>query len=293
MTIFLALILIALLVFFGLKTLCETSQGRSFAGRRTLAKMSRWQRKRADAWARPPLKQMVSLTERLVYLDEAAASKLSKTLFRAGLEINPREYTARKYLIAAFGISLMTLSIVLQFYFGIVLALLITAYAMMRQRDLLSAQAQKQAYAIAQELPRFVRTICRSLQSDRDLYNVFVSYRKVAGRELGGELDILMAEMRSGNVQTALAHFEGRLGTPEAFRLCAALREMSLGIDQTAALNYMAGDMARQAMENIRKELSLRPGKMRRTYYPSVAVCIAMIMYVLVVYVVNNFNNLF
>jgi uncharacterized protein YoxC len=31
---------------------------------------------------------------------------------------------------------------------------------------------------------------------------------------------------------------------------------------------------------------------MRRTYYPAIAVCIAMIMYVLVVYVINNLNSI-
>jgi len=98
--------------------------------------------------------------------------------------------------------------------------------------------------------------------------------------------------MKSGDFQSALIHFENRLGSPEAFRLCAALRDMSLGIDQTATLSYMADDMARQAKENIRKELSLRPGKMRRTYYPAIGVCIAMILYVLVVYVINNLNSI-
>ncbi len=106
-------------------------------------------------------------------------------------------------------------------------------------------------------------------------------------------MDILLAELESGNTQSALIHFENRLGTPEAFRLCAALRDMSTGVDQTATLGYMADDMARQAKENIRKELSLRPGKMRRTYYPAIGVCIAMVLYVLVVYVVQNLNNLF
>jgi hypothetical protein len=87
-------------------------------------------------------------------------------------------------------------------------------------------------------MPRFVRTLCRSLQTDRDLVSVIGSYRKVAGPELGGELDILLVEMQSGNVQSALVHFENRIGSPEAFRLCAALSDMSLGVDQTATLSY-------------------------------------------------------
>jgi hypothetical protein len=54
----------------------------------------------------------------------------------------------------------------------------------------------------------------------------------------------------------------------------------------------MADDMAQQARENIKRELSLRPGKMRRTYYPAIGVCVAMILYVLVVYVIYNLNNI-
>jgi len=292
MAITLTLLLIALLLFLGLKSVSAAYAGGTSAGRRTLSKLSRWEQKRADAWAAFPLKQLLALTARLVYLDEAAATRLRKTLAKAELNITPQEYTARRVLIAAFGIGMTALCLLSRFYFGIVVALLLTVYLLMRQRDALNAKVRKKDFQIAQEMPRFVRTICRSLQSNRDLESVIGAYCKVAGPELGGELDILLAEMKSGNVQTALLHFEDRLGSPEAFRLCSALRDMSLGVDQTATLSYMADDMARQARENVKKELSLRPGKMRRTYYPAIGVCIAMILYVLVVYVIHNLNSI-
>lgn len=292
MAITLTLLFITLLLFLGLKSVCAAYTGGSSAGRRTLSKMSKWEQKRADVWAAFPLKQLLAVTSRLVYMDEATAAKLRKTLSRAELTLTPQEYTARQVLIVVFGLGLTTLCFFSRFYFGIVVALLVTVYALMKQRDALNAKVRKKDFLIAQEMPRFVRTICRSLQSNRDLESVISAYRKVAGPGLSGELDILTAEMRSGNVQTALIHFEDRLGSPEAFRLCSALRDMSLGVDQTATLSYMADDMARQAKENIRKELSMRPGKMRRTYYPAIAVCIAMILYVLVVYVIHNLNSI-
>lgn len=292
MKITLILFFIALLLYFGLKAVCTASHGRSSAGHRRLTKMSKWERRRHDIWTAFPLKQLLAVTARLVYVDETAEITLRKTLSKAELKMTPQEYTARKVLIVAFGAGLTALCFFFRFYIGIVVALLITVYLLMKQRDVLNAKVRKKEFIIAQEMPRFVRTICRSLQSDRDLYNVISAYRKVAGPELGGELDILLAEMQSGNVQTALAHFESRLGSPEAFRLCSALRDMNMGIDQTATLAYMADDMARAAKENVKKELSLRPGKMRRTYYPAIAVCIAMILYVLVVYVINNLNNI-
>ncbi|MDD3231066.1 MAG: hypothetical protein PHE09_17905, partial [Oscillospiraceae bacterium] len=195
MLIGLILLLIAALLFFGLKTIgaARATGGYSLAGRRTLSKISGWQRRRLDVWAAFPLKQLLAVTSHLVYVDEATMSGLSKTLSKAGLTASPREYTAKKYLIIALGICLMALCVFLQFYFGVFIGLLATVYGLMKQHDILHAKIRKKELAISQEMPRFVRTLCRSLQSDRDLYNVIAAYRKVAGPELGGELDILMA----------------------------------------------------------------------------------------------------
>lgn len=288
----LTLLLIAVLLFYGLKAVCAAADGTTFAGRGTLKKIAKWQKKPPDPWAAFPLKQLLAAVSRLVYMDETTVAKLGHDLEKAGLPLTPKIYTARKYLTVFAGIGLMAVCLILRFYFGVFVILLVTVFVLMKQRDTLNEKIRKKELAISQEMPRFVRTICRSLQSDRDLVSVIGSYRKIAGPELGGELDILLAEMQSGNVQSALIHFENRIGSPEAFRLCSALRDMSMGIDQTAALSYMADDMARSAKENIKRELSLRPGKMRRTYYPAIGVCIAMILYVLVVYVIHNLNSI-
>ena len=288
----LTLLLVAALLFLGLKTVCAAANGTAFVGRGILKNIAKWQKEPLDPWAVFPLKQLLAAVSRLVYVDENAGMKLGRDLEKAGLPITPKVYTARKYLTVFAGIGLTAVCLILRFYFGVFVILLVTVFALMRQRDALNEKIRKKELAISQEMPRFVRTLCRSLQSDRDLVSVIGSYRKVSGPELGGELDILLAEMQSGNVQSALVHFENRIGSPEAFRLCGALRDMSMGIDQTAALSYMADDMARSAKENIKRELSLRPGKMRRTYYPAIGVCIAMILYVLVVYVIHNLNNI-
>ncbi|MEG0778499.1 MAG: hypothetical protein RSE64_06110 [Oscillospiraceae bacterium] len=294
MEITLSLVAISILVFFGLSSIwsAKASGTHSAVGRKALAKMRKWQKTRIHLWDSFPLRKLLELITRVVFVDEATSASLGKKLSKAELPLTPREYTARKYLILAFGALPIGICMALKFYIGVVLGILATAYLLMKQRDALDVKIKQKDLLIAQEMPRFVRTICRNLQSNRDLFSVIKTYRKVAGAELAVELDILLAEMQAGNMQNALAHFESRIGTPEAFRLCAALRDMSMGVDQTATLDYLADSMASQAKENIRRELSLRPGKMRRTYYPAIGICIAIIMYVLVNYVINNLNNI-
>ncbi len=264
----------------------------SYAGHRKFKRMKSWDRQQKNMWRAFPIRQLIHIISKFVYLDDSETLRLQRQLAKAEMADTPKEYTAKKYAAILLGAVLSALCLAVKFNLGVILAVLLTAFLLFKLRDEITDKIKVRDTEIAMEMPRFVRTICRNLQNDRDLVRVLSSYRKIAGEALRAELDILLAEMQSGNLENALSHFETRLGTPEAFRLCAALRDMSLGIDQTATLRYLADSMAVEAKENIRRELSLRPAKMRATYYPAIGVCVAMIMYVLIVYVINNLNSI-
>jgi tight adherence protein C len=282
------------LIFVGLKVLVSAMANKqySYVGHRRFAKMKRWNKTETDLWSLFPMPQLLRIASRIAYVDEVEAVTLQKQLTRAGLSDTPKEYTGKKYLLILLGTALSAICVLAKFYMGIILAVFVTVFLLLKLRDTIADKIKAKDLEISSEMPRFVRTICRNLQTDRDLVRVIASYRKVAGTVMGSELDILLAEMQSGNLQNALSHFENRIGTADAFRLCSALRDMAMGIDQTATLSYLADSMAVQAKENIRKELSLRPSKMRATFYPAIGVCVAMIMYVLIVYVINSLNSI-
>jgi len=265
---------------------------RSFTGRKRLHEYARWQGRQQDFWDSPVIQKMTGFAGRFVFPDENTVETLTRQLTRAGLELTPKEFLARRYVILFFGVLGAGFCALLRFWLGIGLCALLTIYLMMRQRETLQSRLKKHDDEIAAEMPRFVQTICRTLQSNRDIYAALSSYRKVAGETLGAELDILMTHMRSGNIQTALQQFRNRIGTDDAFRLCSALTEIDRGIDQFASLQYLAEDMMRRSDLELRKQFSLRPGKMRRTYLPAVGICIAMILYVMVVFVIDQLNNL-
>lgn len=262
-------------------------------GRRSLRQIGKWYREKQDFWDNPLIQKLTNGLRKLVFLDDTARDALTRQLYRAGLDLTPEQYTARKYLVfLAAGLGIL-LCVLCKFWLGIIFCALIALYGAMRQREQLTSRIKARDEAIGMEMPRFTRTVCRTLRSNRDVYAALCSYRSVAGPMLGVELDILLSHMISGDSGAALQQFQKRIGTESAFRLCSALQEMERGIDQTTALDYLADDMARQAKLSIQKTLSTRPGKMRLTYLPAVGVCVAMIIYVLVVFIMNQLNNLF
>ncbi len=290
-----AYILICIILSAGMWLICSAQlfHDRSFSGSKSIGRFKKWQEDEKDIWNSPILLRLTEWMSRFVFLEQSVEEKLNHQLDRAGLTLTPQAFTARKYVIISFAAIGILFCVALKFWIGILLLGLLALLLLMKQKETLSSKLKEKDDAIALEMPRFVRTICRTLRSNRDVYGALESYRRVAGQELGLELDILLAHMRTGGIPSALQQFQKRIGTEEAFRLCSTLLEIDRGVDQSATLDYLADDMARQAKYRIEKTLALRPGKMRRTYLPAVGVCVVLIIYVLIVFVTNQLNNLF
>lgn len=292
---FVITILIAVLLAFGSWRVSAAFlyHDRYSTGKKNLQQIGRWYKDKQEFWDTPLFQKATNFLHRFVFLDDTAKESLKRQLHRAGMNITPEQFTARKYVIYVVAGIGMILCVLLKFWLGVILCALVAVYGVMRQRESLTSRIKARDEAIEMEMPRFVRTICRTLHNNRDIYSALASYKKVAGPILAEELDILLSHMATGGVAGPLQQFQKRLGTDSAFRLCSTLQEIDRGIDQTATLEYLADDMARQVKLNIQKTLSTRPGKMRLTYLPAVGVCVIMIIYVLIVFVMNQLNNLY
>ena len=73
---------------------------------------------------------------------------------------------------------------------------------------------RKRRKLIEAEIPRFALTIGQNLENDRDVLKILTSYRRVAGRDYGAELDQTIADMITSNYENALLPFETRIGRP-------------------------------------------------------------------------------
>ncbi len=287
-------LLIAALLFTGLMMILSASflHDTSFVGRRRINRLYNWKYGDQDLWDIAFFKTLVDVIAPYVLLDRMAEASLSKQLSRANLNITPKQFTARKYIIAIFAIILIGICALFQFWVGVICVFLLTVFLIMNERNSLVSKLRARDESIATEMPIFVRMVCRRLHNNRDILSILEDYHKVARPELKHELDILLTHMRTGDILHALQQFQSRLGTEEAFRLCSALIEIDRGIDQTATLDSLAKDMSLKAKLNIQKALASRPLKLRTTYIPAVLICVVIIIYVLVVFMMDMLNNM-
>lgn len=212
-------------------------------------------------------------------LDKLKKNKLQNTLLITGLELTPEVYTARAWVTAgAVGLSAIPMLFLLPLMVPILIGLAVvlwfsTYYAAF---DFV----KKRRKLIETEIPRFVLTIGQNLENDRDVLKILTSYRRVAGRDFGAELNQTIADMKTGNYENALIHFETRIGSSMLSDVIRGLVGVLRGDDQRMYFKMICFDMRQIEQNNLKKEAAKRPKKIQR-YSMMMLICI-MIIYLVV-----------
>lgn len=216
---------------------------------------------------------------RFTRLDPLKRGKLQSALTIAGVELTPEVYTMKAYVTAGQA-ALCALPLLLvqpllsMVAVGLAVALWFSTY--FQAFDFV----KKRKKVIEAEVPRFALTIAQNLELDRDVLKILTSYRRVAGKELGAELDQTIADMKTGNYEQALLHLEARVGSTMLSDIVRGLIGTLRGDDQAMYFKMVCMDMRQIEQSNLRKEAAKRPKQIQK-YSMMMLMCI-IIIYVVV-----------
>ena len=164
-------------------------------------------------------------------LDKLKRNKLQRALDIVGLELSPEVYTARAWVRAgSVGLCALLMEplmpLAVPILIGLAVALWFSTYYSVFDF------VKKRRKLIESEIPRFALTIGQNLENDRDVLKILTPYRRVAGKDFGAELDQTLADMKTGNYENALIHFETRIGSPMLSDVIRGLIGVLRGDDQ-------------------------------------------------------------
>lgn len=152
---------------------------------------------------------------------------------------------------------------------------------------------KKKRDAINFELPRLVFTIEKKISHDRNVLGMLDEYREMAGPELKSELDITVADMRSGNAESALIRLESRVGSPMLSDVVRGLISVLRG-DETSSywtvLSVKFADIQRQLL-NV--QAGKIPGKVKRLSMILLFTFMLMYIVVIITEILTNLGAMF
>lgn len=142
----------------------------------------------------------------------------------------------------------------------LVVAILLYRLGSMTLRKKIGARRAR----IELELPRFVANIEKTLPHSRDVLAMLESYRTGAGEEFGRELDITVADMRSGNDEAALTRLEARVGSSALSDVVRGLIGILHGEDNSVYWANLSLKFSEAGRQNLREQAGKVPKRVRR-----------------------------
>ena len=234
------------------------------------------------------MRPVTAIIARILPLSEYKLQRYEADFARLGITIPPQEYMAgqiaKSLLLAALGLAFIPLGIP----WLSVLTCLVGVLAYFQSTSKLRKRIEKLNQAIDAELPRMVGTMECTLGNNRDLIGFFSRYRRVAGKIMGQELDVLLTDLQTGNQELALRRMEGRIQSSNLSALIMVLLGVDQGTDQRTSLAVLSRDIRTKERELARRRMEKRPGRIKTACLVLTVEMILMFMVPLVMMIVST-----
>ena len=250
----------------------------------TLSKKQKKKTSSLELW----LRDLAVWVSKRLRLNEFKRMQLLSDLQTANINITPELYIANALIKASFCLLLIPPAL-LVFPLVTPLIFLLAIVMYMKESKGIQDKIKARRDAIEYELPRLVFTIDKTLTHSRDVLAILDDYRENAGEELKHELDITVADMRSGNYESALTRLEARVGSSMLSDVVRGLISLLRGDDTTAYWSSLSIKFADYQRQMLKQQAQKVPGKIKRL---SLIILFCFMSFYLVVIIVEIMNSL-
>jgi len=209
------------------------------------------------------LKDFSAFLAKHVRLNEYKRAQLVVDLKSAGMEITPESYVAdaitKALVIGVFAIP--------TFFISWLIALLFVIFAVvvyLKEYRSISTKIKVRRQKIEYELPRFVGAIEKTMQHNRDVIYILESYKDTASEELKRELEITVADMRSGNIEVALTRLESRVGSTMMSDITRGLIALNRGDDNRVYWGQIVMKFSDYQRQLLKQQANAVPRKVKK-----------------------------
>lgn len=229
---------------------------------------------------------------RHITLDKYRRDRIQSALTMLELSISPETYVVKAFLISA-AVLFCSLPVIIVFPIGGIGLAVIAVSLWFKNYYSVFDDCKRYRRAIERETPRLANSLCHNLEFSRDVMQALLSYRKVAGKQMGNELDRTIAEMRTGNYEQALLSLDSRIGSAMLSSVIRGLIGILRGDDQQMYFKMICFDLKQEEQEFVKREAQKRPEAIHR-YAMLMLLCILIIYFVVLgVQMVSTMNIVF
>ncbi|WFD10863.1 secretion protein F [Tepidibacter hydrothermalis] len=218
--------------------------------------------------------------------------KISATLKSANIKLSPETFIARAWVKA--GLTLLFIVpafLIFPIIFPLILFLAVAVY--FKEIRCADEAVRKRREDIEFELPRFVSTLTQELKASRNVLSILETYKQNAGKSFKNELEITVADMKSGSYESALTRLEARLGSSQLSDVVRGLIGVIRGDDGVVYFQMLSHDLKQLELQRLKTIAMKRPSKIRKYSFAMLFCFLLMYLSVMFVEIVKTLGKMF
>lgn len=258
---------------------------------KAILSVSRREKKQTHNFEVYILRMSVKLSK-MIKLNDYKRRKLIATLKSAEINLTPETYIAKAYVKA--GLVLFSIIPAL-FIFPIIVPVTVFLSVAVYFKEIKTAEdkVKNKREEIEYELPRFAATLTQELKASRDILSILESYKQNAGASMKRELEITVADMKSGSFEGALTRFETRLGSSALSEVVRGLISVLRGDDGVVYFQMLAHDLKQLELQRLKTIAAKQPAKIRKYSFAMLMCFVFMYLAVMGIQIMNTMGKLF
>lgn len=228
-----------------------------------------------------------------IKLTDYKKDKLEMTLKSAQIKISPETYIADVYIKTGVVLLISAIAFLINPFISIlffILAILIYIKENNKAENIL----RKRKINIENELPKLAMNISQELKLSKDVLKMLENYQKNShDTPLSQELEITIADMRSGSYEQALKRFETRICSSTLSEVIRGLTGVLNGNDEVLYFRMLAKNLNELEFQRLRGIAMKRPEKVKK--YSAMMLSCLMLIYAVILgcEIVNGLSDMF
>lgn len=242
--------------------LCDLGKVPTRKASRTMRGIQK-QLKMGDGRINSSLEDVATWIAKHIRLSELKKARLQADLTTARMDISPEMWVANSIVKSAV-IAIILLPTAFIWRPGVITSLFLAVLNYQELKRQLQKKVTQHREALEYELPRLVFTIEKTLRHSRNIVQMLESYQQIASPDLRHELDITLADMKSGSLETAITRLEMRVGSAMMSDVCRGLLSVLRGDDTASYWITLAVKFSDHQRNLLKTRADRIPVKVRR-----------------------------
>lgn len=206
--------------------------------------------------------KLAKFLRKFIKIGNIKRNRLVAQFENLGMKITPEEYYSEMIAKIVIFSAIIPVGFIFHIAVGVLFAIIVALFALLEYNKLDQIITKKKE-DIETELPKFVSVIEQTFKNDHDVIKLISTYVENGDSPLVNELNIALADMKTGDFETALTRLSNRVNSVSLSEVVRGLQSALHGDDTVGYFTSLNSKLWENEKVRIKRKALKTPSKVK------------------------------